>query len=72
VNDRITTDPKVLVGKPVIRGTRIPVYAILDLLAAGNIRKEILEAYPQLSDEDLTAAIEYASKVLRGELVEAR
>ena len=71
MNGRITTDPKVLVGKPVIRGTRIPVYLILELLAAGSDRKEILENYPQLKDEDITAAIEYASEVLRGELVDA-
>jgi len=72
VNDRITADPKVLVGKPVIRGTRIPVYVILELLAAGNTRDEILQAYPQLTAEDVIAAIEYASLVLRGELVDAR
>ena len=72
MNDRITADPKVLVGKPVIRGTRIPVYVILELLAAGNTRDEILQAYPQLTAEDVIAAIEYASLVLRGELVDAR
>jgi len=71
MNDRITTDPKVLVGKPVIRGTRIPVYLILELLAAGTSREEILQNYPQLKNEDITAAIEYASEVLRGELVDA-
>jgi len=71
MNDRITTDPKVLVGKPVIRGTRIPVYLILELLAAGTSREETLQNYPQLKNEDITAAIEYASEVLRGELVDA-
>jgi len=68
---RIRTDPRVLAGKPVIRGTRIPVYLILDLLAAGDTRKEILAEYPQLKDADITAAIQYASRLLQGELIEA-
>lgn len=71
MNDRITTDPKVLAGKPLVRGTRIPVYLILELLAAGNTREDILREYPQLKEEDIVAAIEYASQVLRGELLEA-
>ncbi len=71
VNRRIATDPKVLAGQPVIRGTRIPVYLILELMAAGNSREEILREYPQLRDEDITAAIEYASQILKGELLEA-
>ncbi len=66
MDDRIATDPGVLAGKPVIRGTRIPVYLILELLAAGNSRQEILKEYPQLTDEDITAAMEYASGLLRG------
>ncbi len=72
MDDRITTDPKVLAGKPVIRGTRIPVYPIVELLAAGNTREEILKEYPQLTDKDITAAMEYASGLLRGELLDAR
>ncbi len=71
MNRRIATDPKVLAGQPVIRGTRIPVYLILELMAAGNSREEILREYPQLRDEDITAAIEYASQILKGELLEA-
>jgi uncharacterized protein (DUF433 family) len=71
VTKRITTDPKVLAGQPVIRGTRIPVYLVLELLAAGNSREDMLRQYPQLSDEDITAAIEYASQILKGELLEA-
>ena len=68
---RITTDPNVLAGKPVIRGTRIPVYLIVELLAAGNSRPDILKEYPQLTDEDITAAMAYASELLRGELLDA-
>ncbi len=71
MNARITTDPNVLAGKAVIRGTRVPVYLILELLAAGNAREQILKEYPQLTDADITAAIEYASQILRGELVDA-
>ncbi|HLB68399.1 MAG TPA: DUF433 domain-containing protein [Thermoplasmata archaeon] len=71
MNDRITTDPKVLAGKPVIRGTRIPVYLIMELLAGGNTREEILREYPQLTDDDITAAMAYASELLRGELLDA-
>jgi uncharacterized protein (DUF433 family) len=71
MNDRISTDPRVLAGKPVIRGTRIPVYLILELMAAGNSREDILKEYPELTDEDITSAVEYASQILKGELVEA-
>ena len=71
MNERITTDPKVLAGQPVIRGTRIPVYVILEVLAAGNSREDVLRQYPQLRDEDLTAAMEYASQILKGEVLEA-
>jgi len=69
--DRIATDPKVLAGTPVIRGTRIPVSVILDALAAGNSREDILREYPELTNDDISAAIEYASRILRGELIDA-
>jgi uncharacterized protein (DUF433 family) len=71
MTDRITTDPEVLAGKPVIRGTRIPVYLILELMAAGNSREDILKEYPELTEEDIASAVEYASQILKGELVEA-
>ncbi len=67
--DRIDVDPKLLGGKPVIRGTRIPVHLILDLLAAGNSQEAILQEYPQLKVEDVTAAVQYASSLLQGEVV---
>lgn len=47
----ITIDPKIMVGQPVIAGTRIPVYIILDKLAAGQTVEEILEDYPRLKKE---------------------
>lgn len=59
---RITSNPAVLSGKPTVRGLRISVSDILDLLAAGAGRKEILEDYPYLEDGDITAALEYASR----------
>lgn len=67
--DRISVDPKVLVGKPVIAGTRISVELILDLLASGWTWNALLKSYPQLSDEDLRAAVAYAAMVVKSEQV---
>lgn len=66
---RIVVNPKVMVGKPVIKGTRIPVDAIIKRLAGGMSLKEILEEYPNLKKEDVKAALEYAARVLAGEEV---
>ena len=66
--DRITVDPDVLVGKPVIRGTRIPVYLIVELVANGMTTKEILKEYPRLKEEDIKAALLYASKLVESEV----
>jgi len=66
---RITVDPKVLVGKPVIKGTRLAVEFIIELLAAGWTFEEILKNYPQLKREDITAALKYATEVLKEEKV---
>jgi len=60
---------EVLSGKPVIKGTRIPVYLILELLAAGMSVDDVLEEYPELAREDIQAALEYASKILQHETV---
>lgn len=59
---RITVDPKLCGGRPCIRGMRIRVKDILDLMAAGATREEILEDYPYLETEDITAAMEYAAR----------
>jgi len=67
--ERIVVDPKVMVGKPVIKGTRIPVYLILELLAAGMSVDDVLGEYPELTREDIQAALEYASKILQHEEV---
>ncbi|MGA2184351.1 MAG: DUF433 domain-containing protein [Bryobacteraceae bacterium] len=59
--ERIVVDPEILAGKPVIRGTRIAVAFILELLAAGQSEREILANYPGLTREDVLACLSYAS-----------
>lgn len=59
---RITVDPQHCGGRPCVRGLRIRVKDILDLLAAGASRKEILEDYPYLETGDITASLEYAAR----------
>lgn len=53
MGERIEVNPKILGGKPVIKGTRIPVYLILELLSAGYDFKRIITAYPTLTEEDI-------------------
>lgn len=62
--DRITINPKQCGGRPCIRGMRIRVIDVLDLLAAGLFREEILEELPDLEPEDIEAALRYASRRL--------
>ena len=62
--ERITVNPKVMVGKPVIRGTRLTVEFILDLLAHGATTDEILEEYEGLSKQDIQACLLFAKKSL--------
>jgi uncharacterized protein (DUF433 family) len=64
---RITIDPQQCGGRPCIRGLRIRVSDVLELLAAGATREEILEDYPYLEDTDITAALEYASQQIKAE-----
>lgn len=59
--ERIDLDPEILAGKPVIRGTRLAVELILELLAAGQSENEILTNYPGLTREDILACLSYAS-----------
>jgi len=66
---RIEVNPDILMGKPVIAGTRIPVYLILNLLASGYTQERILEAYPGLVLEDIRAALQYAEQRMRFEEV---
>lgn len=64
--DRIQADPAILAGKPVIRGTRVPVHVILGLLGAGETVEDILREYPQLQRADVEAAASYAADGTRG------
>jgi uncharacterized protein (DUF433 family) len=63
-NDRIIIDSETLVGKPVIKGTRISVEFILELLANEWTANQILENYPQLKKEDVSAALDYSNEIL--------
>ena len=67
--ERISIDPKVCHGKPCIKGTRIPIFVILDALAAGMTLDEIIEEYPPVTREDIQAALYYASLVTQQEEV---
>jgi len=67
ITDRIEINPKVMMGKPVIRGTRIPVELILRKLSEGAKEADLLEAYPRLTREDIQAAIRYAAETLAHE-----
>ncbi len=67
---RISVDPNVCFGKPCIRGTRIWVSLLLDFLASGMSHQDILVEYPQLSEEDLRAAIAYGAEMSRERYVE--
>jgi uncharacterized protein (DUF433 family) len=68
IADRIVIDPEICFGKPVIEGTRIPVYIILDLLGEGLTPREIIEkCYPHLKEEDILACIRYANSLIKNE-----
>ncbi len=60
---RITIDPEICHGKPVIRGLRYPVENMLELMASGMTTEELLEDYPDLEKEDFLACLEYAAKL---------
>jgi uncharacterized protein (DUF433 family) len=67
--NRIVVDPEILVGKPIIKGTRLAVAFIIDLLAQGWTEEDILRNYPKLTREDIQACLAYASTVLKAEKV---
>lgn len=67
VTDRIEMNPKVMMGKPVIRGTRIPVELILRKLSEGATQADLLDAYPRLTKQDIHAAIAYAADTVAHE-----
>ncbi|GCL37909.1 MAG: DUF433 domain-containing protein [Sphaerospermopsis sp.] len=68
---RITIDPNILVGKPIIKGTRLAVEFIIDLLAQGWSNEEILRNYPGITIKDIQACLAYASASLKSEKVYA-
>jgi uncharacterized protein (DUF433 family) len=67
--DRITVDPAVLLGKPVIKGTRLAVEFVVGLLAQGWTEKEVLRNYPGIAREDILACLAYAQERLQQERV---
>ena len=67
ITDRIEINPKVMLGKPVIRGTRIPVELILRKLSEGATEKDLADAYPRLTREDIQAAIGFAADTVAHE-----
>ncbi len=66
--DRITANPKILGGKPIIRGTRLSVEFILDLLASDVPEEEILEEYSHLTKDDIHACLKYAARSCKNEI----
>ena len=68
--ERITVDPNVCTGKPCIRGLRFPVSRLIGLLASGETRESILQAYPYLEAEDIDEALRYAAYLAEEETVE--
>jgi uncharacterized protein (DUF433 family) len=67
ISQHIEINPKVLMGKPVIKGTRISVELILEKLSAGETETQILEAHPQITTENIKAALAFAAQSLKGE-----
>ncbi len=65
----VVSDPKVMMGKPVIAGTRITVEFILEKLASGETTEQILEAHPRLTREAIQAALQFAAEALRADVV---
>ena len=65
----IVSDPNVLMGKPVIAGTRLSVELILQKLSAGETIEQLLQAHPRLTRESLSAALDFAAEAVRGDVV---
>ncbi len=70
--DRITVNPQIFGGKPIVRGHRLAVEQVLGMLAAGDKTEEILAAYPWLEPDDIRACIAYAHRLVSHERVEPR
>ncbi|WP_089728578.1 DUF433 domain-containing protein [Candidatus Thiosymbion oneisti] len=68
MTDRITANPKILGGKPIVQGTRLSVEFILELLASDVPEEDILEDYPHLTREDIHACLKYAARSCKNEV----
>ena len=66
---RVEAKPEVMMGKPCVKGTRIPVYLMLEKMAAGETSEQLLAAYPQLDVEDLRACLQYAAALAADEVL---
>jgi len=66
---RIVVDPEIMTGKPVIKGTRIPVELIIKLMGEGMSNEDILEGYPSLTEEDIKASLLYGASVVSSEQI---
>lgn len=64
MTERISTNPDICNGRPVVRGTRIAVQTVLEFLAAGDSTEDLLAEYPALTREDVQACLEYASRLM--------
>jgi uncharacterized protein (DUF433 family) len=69
MNERIEMNPSIMLGKPVIRGTRVTVELILEKLAAGETMEMLLEAHPRLTPEDIRAALGFGAAALRADVI---
>jgi uncharacterized protein (DUF433 family) len=67
--DLIVSDPSVMMGKPTVAGTRITVEYILEKLAAGESKEQIIAEHPRLSEEAILASLDFASKALRADVI---
>ena len=67
--DHITVDPKIMFGKPVIKGTRIPVELVLEKLGNGETSDQLFLAYPRITQEDISACLFYAQHSVRNDIV---
>ncbi len=69
MEDRISVDPQTCGGKPCIRGTRVMVTNILGMMAGGKTTEDVLDAYPELTRDDVEAALEYATRIIDEEKI---
>ena len=68
--DRIDSNPEILSGQPIIQGTRLPVYVIVEAIAAGDSAEDLIDAYPFLERDDVRQALQYAARMSQVERFE--